>query len=124
MSKIDEIAKQFSDAVRDAFIRVYGDPLDPNSLNTFRPSWSEKGIKTGWHEPDPGVVLVFTEYGWVPDPYRSPEDRKLWEAAMDLLQKAGWDRVRFESINPGVQIIYWTPPAEWQKILNQQAKNR
>lgn len=124
MSKIDEIARQFSDAVQGAFMRVYGTPRDIEYLKSIRPSWSEEGIAIGWHDPDPGVVLVLTEYGWVGDPYRHKDDHKMWEEAMELLKKAGWDNVSFESINAAVHIVYWRPPDRWQTILNKRIRER
>jgi len=118
MSKIDDIANHFSDAVRSAFIQVYGPPSRQEDLRSIRPSWSDDGVAQGWHDPDPGVVIVGTEYGWVQDPWsESGHDHKLWEKAMEIMKRAGWDNVAFESINAAVHIVYWMPPDAWQKIL-------
>lgn len=125
VSKIDNIAKQFADAVREAFIRVYGLPARNDYLRSVQSSWSEEGIRQGWHDPDPGVVIIGTEYGWIPDPWstvRNEHDN--WERAMDLLKKAGWDDVNFESINAAVHIVYWMPPSNWRTILNQRLRER
>jgi hypothetical protein len=122
MSKIDDIAKQFEDAVRDAFVQVYGMPGNPDTLLSIWPTWSDEGVGQGWHDPDPGVVLISTEYGWISDPW-SYEDRhahRRWEQTMDVLRAAGWDNVNFESINAGVHYVYWMPPDAWQKILNKR----
>lgn len=125
MSKIDEIALKFSDAVRDAFAKVYGPPRDPEYRKAVCPTWSENGIRVGWHDPDPGVVLIFSEYGWIADPYsHEGEERKAWEQVMGLMQEAGWDKTDFESINPAVHIVYWTPPDRWRDILNKRGPDR
>lgn len=126
MSKIDDIAKEFAEAVRDAFIQVYGPPAREEYLESVRPTWSEVGVKQGWHDPDPGVVLVGTEYGWISDPW-SYEDRhahRRWEQAMKLLRAAGWDDVNFESINAAVHYVYWMPPSAWQTIINKRIRDR
>lgn len=122
MSKIDEIAKQFEDAVRKAFSRVYGPPQDQDRAASIRTSWSEESVKQGWHDPDPGVVIIGTEYGWVQDPWSfDANEHQNWEKAMDLLRKAGWDDVNFESINPAVHYVYWMPPSDWRSILDKRA---
>lgn len=120
MDKIEAIATQFADAVRDAFIKVYGEPRNKENLRAIRPTWSDHGVGVGWHDPDPGVVFVFSEYAWVPDPWSSGEDHALWEKAMEELKKAGWNRTAFESINSAVHIVYWLPRDEWQTILNRR----
>src|SRR5260370_284728 len=124
MSKIDDIAKQFSDAVRNAFIRVYGSPSRKEDLESIRPSWSDDGVKQGWHDPDPGVVIVGTEYGWIQDPWSGSKNYERWEEVMEVLKRAGWDRVSFESINAAVHIVYWLPPQPWTSILNKRMFNR
>jgi hypothetical protein len=124
LSKIDDVAKQFENAVREAFLRIYGLPSRNEDLRSVRSTWSEEGVKQGWHDPDPGVVLVGTEYSWVQDPWCSDEDHKLWEQVMEMLEKSGWDRVNFESINAAVHIVYWTPPERWQAILNKRIQDR
>lgn len=123
MSKIDDIAKQFEDAVRDAFIQVYGMPRNPDALRSIRSTWSDAGVKQGWHDPDPGVVLIGTEYSWVQDPWSPYDDHGRWEQAMALLRAAGWDDVNFESINAAVHYVYWTPPDEWQTIINKRIRD-
>jgi len=58
---------------------------------------------SGW-SGNPLAILVSTEAG-IPDPFTYPEAQELWDAAMKELNKeykAYWD-----SINPGVQIIYF-----------------
>lgn len=125
MSKINDIALQFSDAVRDAFAKVYGPPRKPEYRKAVCPTWSEEGIAVGWHDPDPGVALIFSEYGWIEDPWsEGGHDHKLWEQAMEILKKSGWDNVSFESINAAVHIVYWMPPDHWRTILNKRLLDR
>jgi len=117
MSKIDEIADQFTAAVRTAFSEVYESPADLNKLHSVLPTWSDRGVRLGWHDPDPGVVLVLTEFAWIRDPWSSTEDHQKWEIAMALLRNRGWNNVAFESINSAVHIVYWFPPDPWQSTL-------
>lgn len=125
MSKIDQIANQFADAVRDAFISVYGMPSNKDALRSVRPSWSDDGVAQGWHDPDPGVVIIGTEYGWIEDPWSTVRDEhKNWEKAMRVLKHNGWDQVNFESINAAVHIVYWMPPKAWQDILNKRLREK
>jgi hypothetical protein len=125
MSKIDQIANHFADAVREAFIQVYGPPARKEYLESVRPSWSDDGVAQGWHDPDPGVVIVGTEYGWIQDPWSSVRDEhKNWEKAMRVLKHNGWDQVNFESINAGVHIVFWMPPRAWQDILNKRQREK
>jgi hypothetical protein len=125
MSKVDDIAKQFEDAVRKAFSRVYGPPRDQDVSQSVRSSWSDASVKQGWHDPDPGVVIIGTEYGWIADPWSyDRNEHKNWEKAMDHLRKAGWDDVNFESINSAVHYVYWMPPQDWQSILNKRIRDR
>lgn len=125
MSKIDDIAKQFEDAVRKAFIRIYGQPRDQDTSESVRSSWSDVSVNQGWHDPDPGVVIIGTEYGWIADPWSTVRnEHKNWEKAMEYLRKDGWDNVNFESINAAVHYVYWMPPSEWQKILWKRINDR
>jgi hypothetical protein len=124
MSRVDEIAKEFSDAVRDAFVRVYGSPSNKEDFRSIYPSWSEDGIRTGWHDPDPRVVMVGTERAWVQDPWNSTEDHNNWDAVLEILRKAGWGNVGWDSINPAVHIVFWQLPAEWERILMKRAMER
>ncbi len=124
MDKIEAIATQFADAVRSAFTEVYGEPRDPEYKQAVWPTWSDHGIDVGWHDPDPGVVLIFSEYMWILDPWTSSEDHKLWEKAMKILEDKGWNRTAFESINAGVHIVYWLPRREWQTILMKRVMDK
>lgn len=117
MSKVDEIALEFSGAVRDAFTKVYGPPRSSEDPSSIYPSWSEQGIRIGWHDPDPAVVVVGTERGWVQDPWASKEDHDKWDAVLELLRDAGWGEVGWDSLNAAVHIVFWLPPNEWRSIL-------
>lgn len=125
MSKIDDIANQFADAVRDAFAQVYGKPRRPEYSQAVAPTWSEHGVAVGWHDPDPGVVLIFSEYRWIEDPWSLEfNEQPNWEKAMSILREKGWDNVAYESINSAVHIVYWLPPDKWQTILNKRSRDR
>ena len=124
MTKIEEFAQAFTAAVQDAFVRLYGPPPKEEDLQSIRPSWADDSVKQGWHDPDPRVVVVGTEYGWVQDPYRSTEDNKKWDEMEKILEKEGWGRVNWESINPAVHIVYIELPNEWHSILMKRAMER
>lgn len=120
-TKGDEIAEAFAEDVRKAFSQVYGRPSRKDTLESILPTWSDRGVSLGWHDPDPRVVLVLTEYAWVQEPYSSPEDHELWEKVTQILSEKGWGHVGFESINPAVQIVFWMMPDRWWKILTDRA---
>lgn len=125
MTKVDSIAEEFAAAVRQAFIQVYRKPRDPAVLDrSIIPTWSDKGVKLGWHNPDPAVALVLTEFAWVQDPWSSNEDQELWNAAADILTEEGWGDVSWDSINPAIHIMFWRIPDEWQKILTNRIISR
>ena len=107
----EEMAEEFEQAVRRAFIDVYGDPLDLEvAEQTIRSSYLEPGRKQGWTEPKPNVVIVGSEHAKGPrDMFASNEDMRRWEAVVDLLQQRGWPGAWFDSINAGVHVIYWQP---------------
>jgi hypothetical protein len=102
----NEAALKFEAAVRDAFMHVYGVPEDPRTVpKSIRSSFLPEGNRLEWTEPNPGVVLVLTEYGWVQDPWASGQEYKLWERVMELLLEQGWGRAWWDSINPAVQVV-------------------
>lgn len=112
----EQAAQRFEDAVREAFIQVYGPPRtsDPDTaVKAIRSSFLERGRALGWvHNPDPRVVIVLTEYAWVADPWASEEDHDDWDRVMVLLRQRGWGHVWWDSINSGVQIVIQeAPPA-------------
>lgn len=100
-------AKRFENAVREAFVEVYGSPRDPETVETtVVSSFSERGRGLGWvKEADPRVVIVLTEHAWISDPWASQEDQDNWNRAMAILRGRGWGHVWWDSINPGVQIV-------------------
>jgi hypothetical protein len=124
MTKIEEFAQAFTAAVQDAFVKVYGPPAKEEHLSSVRPSWGLDSVKQGWHDPDPRVVVVGTEYGWVDDPYRSAADNRKWEKVQKILTDEGWGNVHWESINPAVHIVYIDLPQEWNAILTKRAMER
>lgn len=124
MTKIEEFAQAFTAAVQDAFVKVYGPPSREQDLRSVRPSWSIDGVKQGWHDPDPRVVVVGTEYSWIRDPYLTKLDHESWDKVMDILAKEGWGNVSFESINAAVHIVYINVPKEWNAILIKRALER
>lgn len=101
-----------------------------NKLHHFSPSraadesvfsaWSEKGVKTGWQEPDPRVVVVNTEHAWIPDPW-SDGAHQLWDNVTEDLTKAGWGNVHWDSINAAIHIVYIHTPDPWSSILTKRA---
>lgn len=109
-----ESARLFEESAQEAFARVFGFPKDLSVVGkVIRSSYLEEGKKTGWTKADPNVALVFTEYGWVPDPWSSSQTRDEqdveWTQATDLLKKMGWPNASWDSINPAVQYVYWRP---------------
>jgi hypothetical protein len=127
MSKIDDFAKQFEDAVRAAFVQAYGRPSNPDALRSIRSTWSEESVKQGWKDPDPRVVLIGSEYGWVRDPWSTDDEdnqQKAWAMAMEILKEDGWGDVAWESINAGVHYVYIMLPKEWDQILFKRAQDR
>lgn len=124
MTKIEKFASDFAAAVQVAFVKVYGPPAKKEHLESVRPSWSLVSVEQGWTKPDPRVVVVGTEVGWVSDPYYSSDDHGRWERVSDILTKQGWGNVHFESINPAVHIVYIDFPSEWNSILMKQAMER
>ena len=124
MTKIEEFAQAFTAAVQDAFVKVYGPPADEKHLQSVRPSWALDSVNQNWTKPDPRVVVVGTEYGWVDDPYRSPADNKRWDKVTKMLTSEGWGNVHWESINAAVHIIYIDFPDEWNSIMMKRAMER
>ena len=126
MSKIDDFAKEFADAVRDAFVDVYGRAPNAEAFEkSVVPTWSDKGVAVGWQDnPDPRVALVFTERGWIRDPWTSSQDHRNWEKAAEILMKADWGNVRFDSINPAVHIVFIDIPDPWIKTLMERAMEK
>jgi hypothetical protein len=125
MTKIEEFAQAFTAAVQDAFVKVYGPPADEKHLKSVRPSWGLDSVNQAWvKQPDPRVVVVGTEYGWVRDPYNSAADNKRWEKVAKILTDEGWGNVNWESINPAVHIVYIDVPSTWNSILMKQAMDR
>jgi hypothetical protein len=110
----ESAAELFEESVQEAFTKVYGFPRDISVIGqAVKSSFLKEGKKTGWTTPDPNVVLVFTEYAWVPDPWsgtqvRDEQDRE-WNQAAELLKKMGWPNASWDSINSAVQIVYWRP---------------
>lgn len=113
MTKAEEFAENFESAVRDAFVGAYGPPPDKDALQSIRTSWSKDEIARGWHNPDPRVVVVGTEYAWVRDPHSGRGNYELWERVVKDLTGAGWGNVGFESINAAVHIVFIDVPRGW-----------
>lgn len=106
MEDPDKHAQAFTDAVRKAFVKVYGRPADPAKLErSILSSYSEKGERLDWVSPDPDVVLVLTEFAWVPEPYSSGHDMEAWGKVTAELRKKGF-KASWDSVNAGVQIVY------------------
>lgn len=102
----DRRAAEFEEAVRQAFVDVYGPPQDLGYVEqAIRSSYLPPGEKLGWTEPNPDVVLVLTEYGWVHDHYSWKEDYEKWGQAMNLLHERGWKKAWWESVNAAVQTV-------------------
>jgi hypothetical protein len=103
-----KVAEAFEADVRRAFVKVYGPPNDLSILQrSIRSSYLPSGEKLGWTDADPNVVLVLTEFAWVQDPYRSEEDHDDWESVEALLRSQGWTNAGWDSINPGVQVVFF-----------------
>lgn len=124
MTKVDQFAKDFADAVLEAFIRIYGAPKRSEARESIWSSWSDKGIRTGWTDPSPRVAVVNTEHAWIPDPWASDEDHRHWESVAAFLTKAGWGDVHFDSINPGIQVVFIDLPPAWSQTLTRRAVAR
>lgn len=95
------------DAVRSAFVEVYGPPRDADLVTqAILSSDSEQGRKSGWTPPNPNVILIFTEYGWVRDPWTdvTVEEHNRWEMAMKILREHGFN-TSHESINAAVHTV-------------------
>lgn len=106
----EEIARLFEESVQEAFTRVYGFPKDISTIGkAIKSSFLEPGKKLGWTKPDPNVVLVLTEYAWVPDPFSSKENYEKWDQVALLLRAIGWPNAWTDSINSAVQVAYWRP---------------
>lgn len=106
----EEAAELFEESVQDAFTKVYGFPQDLSVIgHSILSSFSREGKKLGWTEPSPNVVLVLTEYAWIPDIYRSKEDFENWIQVGEMLRSMGWPNAGTDSINPAVQVVYWSP---------------
>jgi hypothetical protein len=110
----EESSQLFESSVQQAMTRVFGFPTDVSVIGkSINSSFLPEGRKGGWTKPDPGVVLVFTEYGWVPDPWSGNQERDEydveWTQAANLLKQMGWPNASWDSINSGVQIMYWRP---------------
>jgi len=104
----EQQAEAFTTAVRQAFVDVYGPPDKLGVVEeSIRSSFLEDGKKLGWTKPDPNVVIVLTEYAWVPDPFTSKKDYEAWGKVADLLRQRGWPKAWVDSINSGVQVVYW-----------------
>lgn len=103
----EAFARMFEGSVRRIFVRVFGKPHKIDILKrSILSSYLEKGRELGWTKPDPGAVLVLTEFAWVQDPYKSNADYAGWGRAAELLQKDGWRGAAWDSINPGVQVVF------------------
>jgi len=100
-------ADLLEDAVRQAFVSVYGRPVDPTYVErAIRSSYLESGRKLGWTDPNPDVVLVLTEFAWVHEPYSSEEDHANWDRVISILRARGWTGASWDSINAGVQMVF------------------
>lgn len=121
---LEDFAEAFADGVRKAFGKAYGPPRNKEVSESIYPSWSDRGISTGWQDPDPRIVVVGTEHGWVQDPFTSQEDYQLWGKTADELTKEGWGKVWWDSINPAVHVVYIDLPDAWHKTLSERAKRR
>lgn len=104
----DELAQEFELAVRRAFVEVYGAPKDLEKVErSILSSYSPKGRRLGWTDPDPKVVLVLTEFAWVEEPFRDDESVEKWGQVLSLLRSRGWHDSHWDSINMGVQMVFY-----------------
>lgn len=98
----DQLAKHFEDEVRGLLGRALertrpgaGDVVSRHP-EAVRSSWSPAGRRTGWIEPSPFKVLVFTEYG-IGDPFAYSETKRAFERVVEALKRrpeiedAGWE---------------------------------
>lgn len=105
---LEVAAELFEESAREAFIRVYGLPSDLGKIEqSIKSSYLPASKKLGWTKPDPNVVLVLTEFAWVPDPFNSAEDYENWGKVSEILRAMGWSNAWSDSINAGVQVVYW-----------------
>jgi hypothetical protein len=104
----DARAEKFQNAVRKAFVEVYGPPRDYGIVpRSIRSSYLEEGRRLGWTKADPSAVLVLTEFGWVEDPWSDVGDSyKQWEKVIQVLKREGWKKPWWDSINPAVHVVY------------------
>lgn len=106
MDEAHKHAEAFEDAVRKAFVKVYGRPKDQDKIHrSILSSFSERGEKLRWVAPDPDVVIILTEFAWVEEAHNSHHDLKNWGKVIGELKKTGWPAA-WDSINPAVQIVY------------------
>jgi len=116
MTNTEKFAKDFAEDVFDAFAKAYGQPRNPEVADSVYPSWSDAGIKLGWADPDPRVVVVGTESGWISDPFSHENDHGKWESVCASLRKV-WGNVQWDSINAGVHIVFIDISPEWMKLI-------
>jgi hypothetical protein len=106
MDDANKFAEDFTEAVRKAFVKVYGRSKDVDKVQrSILASYSERGEKLRWVPPDPDVVLVLTEFAWVQEPYSSDQDMRAWGKVIAELKRAGWPAA-WDSINAAVQIVF------------------
>ncbi len=95
----------FQGAVQAAFARFYTSTAEEREADIVT-SVSPRGVRVEVGPPNPGIVYVFTEEGWIDEPYSTPEDYQRWDRAMELLRSWGWTEAWWESYNPAVQFVY------------------
>lgn len=120
-TRVETFADGFAEAVRQAFAVTYGVPSRDQQWASVRPTWSDEGVAQGWHDPDPSVVLVGTEYAWINDPWTSDKDQRLWNKTMEILRGFGYGDVHWDSLNSAVHVVYLDMPEKWHKILIERA---
>jgi hypothetical protein len=104
-----ETAQEFEAAVRKAFIKTYGKPRHADYVErAILSSFYGKGLKLGWTESNPEVVMILTEFAWVQDPYSHDSERAKWDKVVKLLKDQGFD-VAWDSVNSAVQVIFVKP---------------
>jgi hypothetical protein len=107
-------ARTVEGAVQAAFkkhqgLTAFGIP-DETIEENVRASWPDEGTRTGWLEPHPFKVLVFTESGNFRDPYSYDDLFKYWNKVVKTLRDDPWhDDAGWESINQAVQYV-WVEP--------------